>query len=236
MWINGRTLLLLTADGKRTSLGGKWWWSEKRASAVHPEGLFSFGWRGIFFSFLLKRKIRKKINTTARHVPITMRESHAPTRPLEDAEPYFFFLLLFLFSAIKRLLQQRIKDEVATPQPAASLARLLRQHPIRLWTCCEMAHIRTTTTIRQRERSKEKKSGNGSWNKTIYKKLRRLFTLAEKVKCQMRRRVEARASGAQMFSLFRHSRWLKSYGPLCAARRASTETSTSVKMFARFLP
>ena len=61
-----------------------------------------------------------------------MRESHAPTRPLEDAEPYFFFLLLFLFSAIKRLLQQRIKDEVATPQPAASLARLLRQHPIRL--------------------------------------------------------------------------------------------------------
>ena len=135
-----------------------------------------------------------------------------------------FFLLLFLFSAIKRLLQQRIKDEVATPQPAASLARLLRQHPIRLWTCCEMAHIRTTTTIRQRERSKEnKKSGNGSWNKTIYKKLRRLFTLAEKVKCQMRRRVEARASGAQMFSLFRHSRWLKSYEPLCAARRASTE-------------
>lgn len=39
---------------------------------VHPEGIST------------QKEEEEKINTTARHVPITMRESHAPTRPLEE--------------------------------------------------------------------------------------------------------------------------------------------------------
>lgn len=105
---------------ERERLSGKWWWSEKRASApqraLFISSFFSLSPFGFsctrskqqeeeveeafllltFFFFFKKyeteqrrRKGRRieeeeKINTTARHVPITMRESHAPTRPLEE--------------------------------------------------------------------------------------------------------------------------------------------------------